>query len=468
MWIVRSHEYPLERLPTGGWRRLFHVSERAPTRVRAVEQALRQLAADWPTVFGDLASAAPTLMKTRAAPPVPSWATVGVKAFYRYTCATLGSNRQLWLDQRPTPKTAWNIWAIVDEQPALLPVELEAHGRSVTRRGHVVHWWTGTVATSDPVLAFRSLMPRLVAEEPAWEAIADETFTPTNVGTQGLVRGLAAAAVPPRRRSRILRALGIDEHDPVFERRVEHGWPSRHVRSVFAVRQGDAIRLVAVCTRAASDLPGRSPIGWSLRYARAGVRQWVDAQHWQRPDWSMWDPSARHIPRLQVAWLCVDAPAPDVALPVARVLPPAGKHREFYEPRRVEVAPGASLELAHRAAVLAAARDEREQVGFDNAMDPARLEGIRVPWRHFRAAYDHAAANPVYSGGPYHRKRKRWSDDWYPGPRKPGVVFRWSGAWNEWWRWGYEVWGCHVWSIEWLVDPSLPRRIDVIIDVQTD
>jgi hypothetical protein len=467
-WSLGSCEHEVERLPTGGVRRRFHVSQCAPTRVRAVEQALCRLAADWPTVFGDLVSAAPALVKTREAPPLRSWATVGVKAFYRYTCAALGPHRQLWLDQRPTPKTAWNVWAIVDDQAPLLPIELEAHGPSVTRRGHEVRWWTGTIATSDPVLAFRSLMPRLVAEERAWEAIADEEFTPTNAGTRALLQGLAAAAVPPRRRSRILRALGIDEHDTVFERRVEHGWPSRHVRSVFAARQGHVIRLVAVCTRAQSDLPGRSPIGWSLHDNRAGVRQWVDAQHWKKPQWSVWDPSARHLPRQQVMWLCVDPPALDVALPEARVLPPAGEHREFHEPRRVVVASGASVELAHRAAVLAAAHDERTQIGADMEMEPARLEGIRVPWRHFRAAYDYAAANPVYWSIRYQPRGKRWSDDWYPGPRKPGVVFRWSGAWNEPWRWGYELWGCHIWSIEWLVDPSLPRRIDVIIDVQTD
>jgi hypothetical protein len=42
----------------------------------------------------------------------------------------------------------------------------------------------------------------------------------------------------------------------------------------------------------------------------------VDAQHWKKPQWSMWDPSARHLPRLQVAWLSVDARRIDVIIDV--------------------------------------------------------------------------------------------------------------------------------------------------------
>lgn len=465
-WTVGASEDEVEILPGGGIRRRFHVGQYAPTRRRAVEEAVRRLVSDWPAVFADLATATFEPLPAGGKPPLPRHATL--HRTYRYACPEIGA-RQLWLEQRSSRDSAWILWAIVDEPGVLLDVPLTAGGPLVTRRGHVVRWWTGSVATADAVLAFRSLMPKLVADEPAWQSIADGPFTPSELGRDAMVRAMAAAAMPWGYRRQLLRELPIERYGVVVERRVEHGWPSTHVRSVFAVPHDRTTMLLAICTRAAVDVPGRSPIGWSYRDDRAGVRQWADAQHWREPQWSCWDPSVRHLAHNEVTWLCVDAPGRGLELPAARVLPPNGEHREYYEPHRVEVESGTSIELAHRAAVLAVADHQRRAYGdVDPEIEPERLEGIRVPWRRFRAAYDHAAATPVYGGGPYASKRRRWSDDWYPRPRKPGVVIRWSGAWNRPWRWGYEWWGCHVWTIEWLRDPSLPRRIDVVVDVQTD
>lgn len=92
-----------------------------------------------------------------------------------------------------------------------LSVQLSGGGPVVTRRGHVVRWWTGSAPTSDVGLAFASLMPRLVAEEPAWGPIAEGPFTPEELDGRTIVRAMAAAAMPWRCRRQVLRELVVDE-----------------------------------------------------------------------------------------------------------------------------------------------------------------------------------------------------------------------------------------------------------------
>ncbi|MCB9759695.1 MAG: hypothetical protein H6739_07620 [Alphaproteobacteria bacterium] len=333
--------------------------------------------------------------------------------------------------------------------------------RQIERFGHPITLRVVDRPEPDARDALRAEVVALGATEPAWAHLREVEVVPQEAGWPRASHTLKLLGVPRRERKAVLAALRVASTSSGLHTlsRVRP-WPATNLADAWARRRDDGGSRVLTARVAFERKPlPRSPFAVDPYTGLVGLHEVFDQAQLlrRRAEWTLWDPGAVVIGD-RFGWLWPD-PIVTPPVEVLKVTEPP----ERWAPWRVTVPADAPEYAAHRAAVLAAARAEDRYNRWTR--DEGRLEGVAVPWRIFRETYDEAAGNPVLRRSPY--ATRSFTHATWPRPRKPRIVYRWSGLWNAGWRHGYDWWGCQIWSVEWR-EPGPYRVVQVIVDVQTD